>query len=75
MCHNLNKNDTADYYFNEIKAYYDMGCDGVKILDGKPDSYRTIGRRLNDKFYAFCEEMQIPVTMHLGDPANFWVQR
>lgn len=74
LCHRTDADDS--YYLDEIKAYYAMGCDGVKILDGKPNCYRQIGRRLDDKvydrFYAFCEEKQLPVTMHIGDPAPFW---
>ena len=76
LCHNYNADDTADYYLDEIKKYYSMGCDGVKILDGKPDCYRRLGKRLDDKvfdkFFAFCEEKQLPITMHIGDPASFW---
>ena len=75
-CHNFNCKDTADYYLDVIKNFYSMGCDGVKIIEGKPDCYRKVGRKLNDKiydkFFAFCEEKGIPVTMHLGDPATFW---
>lgn len=74
LCHRPDADE--NYYLDEISKYYAMGCDGVKILDGKPNCYRQIGRRLDDKvydkFFAFCEEKQLPITMHVGDPAPFW---
>lgn len=76
FCHHYNEKDTEDYYYQEIKKHYAMGCDAVKILDGKPDCYRRTKRGLDDKiydkFFAFCEEKGLPVTMHIGDPASFW---
>ena len=53
-----------------------VGFDGVKILDGKPKMRKNLGRRLDDPIfdplYAFLQEHDIPVTMHLGDPPEFW---
>ena len=74
--HHYDERDTAEGYLAQAKALYTMGFDGVKILDGKPKMRMNLGRRLDDPifdpFYAFLEEHDIPVTMHLGDPPEFW---
>lgn len=76
LCHNFSNEDTDDYYLEEIKRYYAMGCDGIKFLEGLPNYYNTVGRRLDDKVYdklfAFCEENGITVTMHVGYRQMFW---
>lgn len=69
--------DTAQGYYEQIKALYEMGADGVKMLEGKPGYHRTLGnRRLDDpvydRFYEFIQEKELPLLMHLGDPAVFW---
>lgn len=74
--HHLDERDTADYYLSEIKKYYAMGCDGIKMLEGKMKNHRKIGKPLCDpvfdKFYAFAEEKEIPIIIHLGDPLELW---
>lgn len=74
--HHFDERDTADYYLSEIKRYHAMGCDGIKMLEGKMTLHRKIGRRLSDsvfdKFYAYAEENSLPIIMHLGDPLANW---
>ena len=76
MFHNYDERDTAEGYLAQAKALWEMGFDGVKLFDGKPKMRKLLGRRLDDPifdpFYAFLEEHDIPVTMHLGDPPEFW---
>lgn len=68
--------DTAEGYLAQAKEYRAMGFDGIKMLEGKPDLYRALGRGLDDpvydRFYAYMEENGIPLTLHVGDPAEFW---
>ena len=75
--HRYDARDTAEYYLSEIKKYWAMGCDGMKLLELKPSTHRTLGHaRLDDKkwdkFFGYAEENRIPLTLHCGDPLRFW---
>lgn len=76
ILHTFDKPETSDYYLSEIKKYHAMGCDGIKMIEGKPDDRKMLGKRLDDKdfdkFYEYAEENQIPILMHWGDPSEFW---
>ena len=55
----------------------DMGCDGIKMLEGKPNVRKLLGglplnSPLFDGFYAYMEKEQIPLLLHAADPATFW---
>ena len=55
----------------------EMGCTGIKMLEGKP-----IVRKFNpipdfdcpewEEYWAYLEQQQIPVYMHVNDPPEFW---
>lgn len=68
--------DTAEGYLRQIQLMDAMGFDGVKLLDGKPQNRKRLGKRLDDSifdgFYGYAEEHSIPVKIHLGDPPSFW---
>lgn len=53
-----------------------IGFDGMKMLEGKPDVRKKTGLPLDspvyDKYYGFLEEEGIPLTYHVGDPRIFW---
>ena len=76
LTHNYDERDTQEGYLEQIKLFYNMGCDGIKMLEGKPDYRKQLGRPLNDeifdKFYAFAEEKGLPIVMHCSDPREFW---
>ena len=76
IIHQRDERDTAEGYLAQAKLQWEMGADGMKIFDGKPKMRKLLGRRLDDPvfdpMYAFLEEHDIPVTMHLGDPPEFW---
>ena len=53
------------------------GCDGIKLLEGKPQLRRAFpipdfDEKCWDPFWSFAEESQTPVLMHVNDPASFW---
>ncbi len=68
--------DTREGYARQARQLYRLGADGFKVLDGKPKLRKRLGLRLDDPlfdgFWSFAEENALPVTMHLGDPAEFW---
>ncbi len=53
------------------------GCDGIKLLEGKPQLRRALpipdfDARCWDAFWDYAEGEQIPVLWHVNDPENFW---
>jgi hypothetical protein len=52
------------------------GADGIKMIEGKPNTQKGIGLALNaatyDGFYGFLASEEIPLLLHVGDPATFW---
>ena len=76
IVHHRDDRDTAEGYLAQVRALWEMGFDGVKIFDGKPKMRKLLGRRLDDPIfdpmYEFLQAHDMPVTMHLGDPPEFW---
>lgn len=53
------------------------GCDGVKMIEGKPDMRRTMPIPDFDKpewepFWAWAEKTGLPILWHVNDPEEFW---
>lgn len=53
------------------------GCDGIKMIEGKPGTRKAIGdipldSPLYDGFYGYLEANGIPLLSHVGDPETFW---
>lgn len=63
-------------YERQVEALLDMGCDGIKFLNQKPDTRKLFGKGLNhesyDKMFSLLEERGTPVLIHSGDPETFW---
>lgn len=63
-------------FLTQAKVLYDMGFDGFKMIEGKPDVRKQIGIALDDPsydpFYSFLEEKELPLLLHAADPATFW---
>lgn len=76
LFHHFDERDTREYYLEQAKTCRAMGCDGFKMLEGKPDYRKRLGKPLDDPsldgFYGYAEENEIHVLMHLGDPREFW---
>ncbi|MBE6929216.1 MAG: hypothetical protein E7463_02955 [Ruminococcaceae bacterium] len=72
----LSHNDTAEGYLAQAKTFMAQGFDGMKMLEGKPDLYRALGRSMDDpiydRYYEYLEENQVPIVLHVADPASFW---
>jgi predicted TIM-barrel fold metal-dependent hydrolase len=53
-----------------------LGCDGLKMLDGKPDTRKAVGQALDGPFYKpllnRLEETRFPLLYHINDPPEFW---
>lgn len=74
--HFFNEKDTSESFFNQAKNLYEMGVDGYKFLNGKPQFRKKTNKKLcdrsYDKMYEFIEEKNMPVKMHVADPIKYW---
>lgn len=63
-------------FYEQVKRFYMMGYDGVKMLEGYPTFIKYTKQGLNspiyDKFYDFCEKNHFPITMHIANPDENW---
>lgn len=76
LIHHYNETDTQQTYLQQAQAFYRMGCDGFKMLEGKPQNRKQLNRPLDDTlfdgFYDFAEKNELPIVLHFGDPREFW---
>lgn len=53
-----------------------MGCDGIKMLNGKPNYRKASGLALDcvvyDDYFARLEQRGFPLLWHVNDPEEFW---
>lgn len=67
-------------FVKHAKRILKMGCDGIKLLEGKPTMRRAFpipdfDDEVWEPFWAFCEEAQVPLLWHVNDPETFWDPR
>lgn len=60
----------------QAKEYMAAGFDGIKLLEGKPNTYRYNGFGYEaptfEAFFAYAEEAEIPLMIHNNDPISHW---
>ncbi len=63
----------------QLRALMAGGCDGLKMLTGKPDRRKKLGLPLDgaelQPMLQLAEESGFPVLWHVGDPPEFWCER
>lgn len=63
-------------FLQQAQRLLDMGCDGIKFVEGKPDYRKLIGFGLDSKIYDdmfdMLEEKQVPIVCHINDPEEYW---
>lgn len=67
----------GDSLVRQTRALLRAGCDGVKLLEGKPDIRRAypvpdFDSPAWEPFWELAESHEIPLTMHVNDPEDFW---
>ncbi len=66
--------DDKDGCLKQVMKFREIGFDGMKILESKADRFDTTNRPLDaveyDSFFAYCEETQFPILIHIGDFKN-----
>lgn len=60
----------------QAEDLFEIGLDGMKMLEGKPTMRKLIGLPLNDPLYdgyfAYLERTSRHVIWHVADPETFW---
>jgi len=60
----------------QVQDFVQMGCDGIKMIEGKPTSRQRMDVPVTDAYFAdywaCVEEMHIPIVWHVNDPEEFW---
>ncbi|MEA2707821.1 MAG: hypothetical protein QOF78_422 [Phycisphaerales bacterium] len=64
---------------HQLQHLIDIGCDGLKLLAGKPDRRKAIGAALDGDVFRpmleLAEQLGFPLLWHVGDPPEFWSER
>lgn len=60
----------------QARRMWEMGADGMKMLEGKPNTRRDTGMALDDprydSYYRYLQDNSIPILFHVADPEEFW---
>ncbi|HQK92939.1 MAG TPA: amidohydrolase family protein [Armatimonadota bacterium] len=60
----------------QAQRFARIGCDGMKLLEGKPTSRREVDVPITDPYFAefweCVEGLGTPLIWHVGDPETFW---
>lgn len=71
-----NIKELQDDFLKQVKKYFDMGFDGMKMIEGYPTFIKYTGLGIDspvfDKFYDFCEKNSFPIIMHIANPNENW---
>jgi len=63
-------------FAGEAQALWDLGLDGIKMIENKPTERKLLGYRQDDGrydgFYETLQALDIPVLAHVNDPRDFW---
>ena len=60
----------------QVEGFAQMGCDGIKMIEGKPTSRQRMDIPITDSYFADywirVEELGTPIIWHVNDPEEFW---
>ena len=60
----------------QAARFVELGCDGIKMIEGKPTSRQRLDVPVTDPYYAdywaHVEELGLPIVWHVNDPEEFW---
>jgi predicted TIM-barrel fold metal-dependent hydrolase len=67
---------TTPSLVEQVECFVDMGCDGIKMIEGKPTSRQKMDVPVTDPYFADywarVEELGLPIVWHVNDPEEFW---
>jgi predicted TIM-barrel fold metal-dependent hydrolase len=60
----------------QVEDYVQLGCDGIKMIEGKPTSRQRLDIPVTDPYFADywarVEALGTPIVWHVNDPEEFW---
>ncbi len=63
-------------FAEEVRELWELGFDGIKMIENKPTERKRLGYRQDDArydgMYTLAEELGIPFLIHVNDPRDFW---
>jgi predicted TIM-barrel fold metal-dependent hydrolase len=66
----------AQSLVQQAEAFAAMGCDGIKMIEGKPTSRQRMDIPVTDPYFADywarVDELGLPIVWHVNDPEEFW---
>lgn len=65
------------HFVRRAKRLLAMGCDGIKLLEGKPTMRRAFpipdfDAPAWEPFWSFAEKTRLPILWHVNDPEQYW---
>lgn len=76
LLHDFEKPLSKEDYLKQLEDGIEMGFDGWKSIDGKPNSRKRLGMSLADSrfdlAYEKAEKLGFPIVYHVGDPEYYW---
>lgn len=67
---------SAEGRLAQLKEFWEMGFDGIKLIETKPSSRKVMEAGLQDAsydlFFNYLEETKIPIVWHVADPEENW---
>lgn len=73
----LNSDGLGSYFAGYIRLAAECGCDGVKLLEGKPQMRKTVpipdfDSESWEPFWDYAEANAVPILWHVNDPESHW---
>lgn len=73
----IHNKSVGRHFVKYVKRMLLCGCDGIKMIEGKPDLRRTVPIPDFDlptwePYWKFAEEIGLPILWHVNDPEEFW---
>ena len=72
----LDKQQVAQCFLQQVRTFWHVGYDGIKMLEGYPQLIKARGIGIDDEsydlFYDFCQSNGVPITMHIANPDENW---
>lgn len=60
----------------QVEGLVEMGCDGIKMIEGKPTFRQRLNIPATDPYFADywdrVEALGLPIVWHVNDPEEFW---
>jgi predicted TIM-barrel fold metal-dependent hydrolase len=71
------RDSCGEIFAQDVERLRAMGCDGIKMIEGKPDMRKTLpipdfDSPAYEPYWSLMEEKHVPLLFHVNDPEEFW---